>query len=83
MNIVDYLISSISALPLIVMGPGLALCAFIAFRAFGFFLSLRWIRAVTHLVYIAIILLVMARYGQDIAVYLQSTEATASHQQNI
>lgn len=71
LDIIDYLITSISDLPFIVTGPGLALCALFAFRAFGLFVTLRWIKASTNLVYIVIILLVMAKYGEQIATMIQ------------
>lgn len=81
-TIIDYLINSISALPLAVSGTGLVICAILAFRAFGFFLSLRWIRTVTNLVYILIVLLLLARYGDRIAEYLLDEKSQPGTEEN-
>lgn len=67
MDIIDYLITNISELPWNVKGPGLVLIAYFSFRAFTQFLTLRWIRAATTLVYALIVALGMARFGSDIA----------------
>ena len=83
MDIVDYLITHISPLPWTIKGTGLGLMVLLMFRAFTQFLSLRFIRAATSLVTALVVVLIMARYGQDIAAFLatQSTTETASGSQ--
>ncbi len=70
MDIIDYFITHIGPLPWMVKGTGFAIMALLVFRAFGQFLSLRWIRAVTSLVSALVIALILARFGQDIAAFI-------------
>ncbi|MEM7068336.1 MAG: hypothetical protein AAF478_05575 [Pseudomonadota bacterium] len=76
MDIVDYLITHIAPLPWTVKGTGFVLMLILAFRAFGQFLSLRWIRAATSIVLILVVALVMARFGQDIAAFVAGSPQT-------
>jgi hypothetical protein len=71
LDILDYLITNIKPLPWIVKGPGLGLMALLLLRAVTQFLTLRWIKAATSIVYAAIVVLGMARFGDDIAGYIQ------------
>ena len=75
MGLIDYLLNSILPLPWIVKGPGLALIAFTLFRSVIQFLTLRWIKSATSIVFALIIALVLARYGTDIAVFLAEKTA--------
>ncbi len=70
MDIVDYLITNISQLPWIILGPGLLLMAIFTFKAIGYVFRLRLISVVTNLLYAFIVALVMARYGQEIAAFV-------------
>ena len=70
MDIIDYLITHISPLPWTVKGPGFALMAMLTFRAFGQFLTIRWIKAATNLELVAVVALVMARNGEDISEFI-------------
>ena len=72
MDIVTYFITHIGPLPWIVKGTGFAIMAFLVFRSFGQFFSLRWIRATTSLVCALVVALVLARFGQDIAAFIAS-----------
>ncbi|MEM8648938.1 MAG: hypothetical protein AAGF54_00250 [Pseudomonadota bacterium] len=70
LDIVDYLITYVSELPWMVKGPGFALMVYLIFRSVGQFMTLRWIKAATSLVYALIVALVMARFGHDIAAFI-------------
>ena len=72
MDIIDYLVTHISPLPWTVKGTGLVLMLLLAFRAATQFMSLRWIRAITSLVSIVVVALIMARFGTDIAAYIDT-----------
>lgn len=74
MDIIDYLITHISELPWIVKGPGLGLIALLLLRSFMQVFTLRWIKSATNVVYALIIALGMARFGQDIADFIQSKQ---------
>lgn len=63
--------NKISALPWIVLGPGLFLIFLFLSGALTKFLTLRWIRALTNIVYAFIVALVLSRYGQSIAQMIQ------------
>jgi len=70
LDIIDYLITHITPLPWTVKGPGFLLMAMLGFKAIGQFLSFRWIKAATSLVTIVIVCLAMARFGTDIAQFI-------------
>ena len=72
MDLVDYLVTNISALDHIVRWPGIFLIVLYLLRAVGHLFRLRLISVVTNLLYATIIALVLARYGNEIAVYLQN-----------
>ena len=72
MDLVDYLVTNISALDHIVRWPGIFLIVLYLLRAVGHLFRLRLISLVTNLLYATIIALVLARYGNEIAVYLQN-----------
>ena len=72
MDIIDYLVTHITPLPWTVKGPGMLLMVLLAFRAATQFMSLRWIRAITSLVSIVVVALIMARFGSDIAVFIDT-----------
>ena len=74
MDIIDYLITNISPLPWIVKGTGMALMVLLFFRAFSQIFTLRWIKAATNIVYAIIVALGMARFGQDIADYIETKQ---------
>ncbi len=66
MDIIDYLITNISPLSWTVKGAGLLLMALLVMRATGQFFSFRWIKAITSLVSVVVVLLILARFGTDI-----------------
>jgi len=72
MDLVDYLVTNISELDHIVRWPGIFLIVLYLLRAVGHLFRLRLISVVTNLLYATIIALVLARYGNEIAVYLQN-----------
>ena len=78
MGLIDYLLNAILPLPWIVKGPGLALMAFLLFRAVIQFLTIRWIKSATSIVFALIITLVLAGYGTDIASFLAEKTAEAN-----
>lgn len=74
MDIINYLITDISELPWIVKGPGLALMALLLLRSFTQVFTLRWIKAATNVVYAIVIALGMARFGQQIAEFIEAKQ---------
>ena len=66
MDIIDYLITNISPLSWITKGGGFLLMVMLTFRAASQFFSFRWIKALTSLALILVVLLVLARFGADI-----------------
>jgi len=82
LDIIDYLITNIKPLPWIVKGPGLGLMVLLVFRSFTQVLTIRWIKAVTSIVYAAIIALGMARFGQDIADHLKTKQIEPANEVN-
>ena len=82
MDIIDYLITHIAPLPWTVKGTGFGLMVLLVLRAAGQFLSLRFIKATTSLVTALVVVLILARFGQDIASLIASqpisTEANSS-----
>ena len=72
LDIIDYLVTHIAPLPWIVKGPGLLFMIALVFRAISQFMSLRWIKAVTSLVMVIVIALIMARFGSDIATFMET-----------
>lgn len=81
MDLFDYLITNILPLPWTVKGPGFLLMILIAFQAVGHFMSLRWISAATSLVTILVLALIMARFGTEIAVWIESLIVQQSEQE--
>lgn len=80
MDIIDYLITHISPLPWIVKGTGLVFMTLLLLRAFMQIFTLRWIKAATNVVYVAIIALGMARFGQDIADFIKTKQDNSPEQ---
>ena len=72
MDLIDYLATNILPLPWTVKGPGFLLMILLAFQAVGHFLSLRWISAATTLVTILVLALIMARFGTEIAQWIEA-----------
>lgn len=77
MDIIDYLITDISELPWIVKGPGLVLMVLLLLRSFTQVFTLRWVKAATNVVYAVVIALGMARFGQQIAEFIDAKEPVA------
>ena len=78
MELFDYLLNAILPLPWIVKGPGFAMIAWLLLRSVMQFLTLRWIKSATSIVFALIIALVLARYGTDIAAFLAEKTAENS-----
>jgi len=68
--VIDHIINSIVALPPNVQVPGLILMAVFTLIAGFRFITFRWIKAATYLVYVFIVAFVLVRFGQPLSVWL-------------
>ena len=75
-DLLDYLITNITQLPQNVQLIGGGLIVLFVLRSFFLVLRLRLISAATNILYALIVALVLARYGPEIAVFLDGTTAS-------
>ena len=71
MELLDYLIANIMALPWVIKGPGLFFIFSFLLKSIGHVFRLRLIAAITNFLLSLIIALILARWGVEIAIFVQ------------
>ena len=82
MELLNYLIVNIMQLPWIVKGPGLFFMFAFLFKAIRHLFKLKFVSAVTSLLLSFIVALIFARWGHDIAAFVQALLTSPAPQSN-